>query len=420
MRNLYQENIMAENKKFFRYILLVCMTIVLVMSGSWKPVKAKVELSKTYVVLLLGREGKDTYQIRVSKMAEGDKIAFSSKDQSVAVVDGGGKIMAVAPGKTTVTCTITAAGGEKTKKTVTVRVYDNIKSLTLGVGDVRRNALHKNVSYALTYTCKTVAGTNKNIGNYIYYEVCTPEGKMTENASIDADGKFSAKSYGTYLVLAYAFQSSSQYKKWVGDREKYAGNVLAKSTLTLMVVPASYSVKEQKIGKFTVTLPSKYEVGTVGKSKDRTTCSVHVKKQDGQNAVSNIQVIIDGVDEAQSYEVFSSVMASVYTKGALEQSWKSAYNAGKATVKNLKTQKLTVGDKEILKISYGLILRNIVLGMRKEDDLKISRMEFFNTVYTWYDGKYHISVTVTDAMEELRPNISEAAEKMVKKFTVSE
>lgn len=411
---------MAENRKIFRFILLACITVILISSGALQPAKAEAELSKTYVVLLLGQEGKDTYQISVLKTADGDKLTFSSKNKSVAVVDGRGKITAAAPGKTTVTCTITAANGEKTKKSITVRVYDNIKSLTLGVKDVQRNALHKNVSYALTYTCKTVAGTNKNIGNYIYYEVCTQDGKTTENATIDQDGKFSAKSYGTYLVFAYAFQGSSQYKKWAGNREKYEGNVLAKNTLTLMVVPASYSTKEQEIGKFLVTLPSKYEVDTREKAKDRTAFSVHVKNQDGQNAVSNIQVIIDGVDEAQSYGMLSSVMTSVYTKGALEQSWKSAYNAKKATVKNLRTQKLTAGDREILKISYRLILSNIALTMRGEEDLKISRMEFFNTVYTWYDGDYHISVTVTDAMEELRPNISEAAEKMVKKFTAVE
>lgn len=406
---------MENNKKKLRFATFFCTALAALVLSCAIPVKAEVKLSRTYVVLLLGQDGKDTHLLSVSGTAKGDTYTFSSKDESIAAVDGAGRITAVSPGRTTVTCTVTDADGKKTQKKVTVQVYDNIKSITLAIKDVQKNALHKNTAYALRYTCKTVAGTNKNIGNYVHYEVRTLSGESTDDAFVDADENFSAKSYGSYVVHAYAFQSSTKYKEWAGNREKYADNVLAQDALELTVTPTSYRIRTQEIGDFSVTLPLKYETNVREKTKNHIAFSVQVKNASGQNAISNIQVIIDKVEEAQSYALLSAVMTSVYTKGALEQSWKSAYNAQKATVKNLKTQKLTAGEREILKISYELVLRNITLNVT-DDNIKIGRMVFANTLYTWYDGDYHVSVTVTDALEALQPNISDAARKMVDQF----
>lgn len=380
------------------------------------PAQAGVKLSKTYVVLLLGQEGKDTFQLKVSGVSGEDKIKFSVKDKAVVKVDGTGKLTAAAPGKTTVTCTVTAPDGTKAQETVTVRVYDNIKSIALSINGVSYNALHKNTAYALTYTCKTNTGTNKNVGNSIHYEVRTLTGEHTDDAFIDADGNFMAKDYGSYAVYVYAFQNSNNYKAWVKDREKAADNVLAQDMLTVTVTPVSYRTKQQEIGTFSVTLPLKYEIHVSESSKNRIAFSAQVKNEGGQNAISNIQVIMDRVEEAQSYDLLSAVMTSVYTKNALQQSWKSAYHAEKAAVKNLSSQKMTAGEREILKIRYELTLRSITIRIKEDEDIRIGRMDFVNTVYTWYDGDYHISVTVTDALEPLFPNISDAAGKMVDKL----
>ncbi len=410
---------MKNNKNNLRFATFFCIAFAAVIFHCAMPVKAEVKLSRTYVALLLGQEGKDTYQLRISGTPKGALVVFSMENENIALVDETGEIAALAPGRTTLTCTITAKDGEKTVKKVSVQVYDNIRSITLGAKDVQQNALHKNTAYALTYTCKTVAGTNKNIGNYIHYEVLTAAGESTQDAAVDSEGNFTAKSYGSYSVSVYAFQSSNKYKEWAADRGKYAGNVLAQDTLVLTVTPTSYRIKTQEVEGFCVTLPIKYEINVREKTKERTAFSAQVKNSAGQNAISNLQVMIDKVEEEQSYALLLSVMASVYTKGALEQSWKSAYNAQRAAVKNLETEKLTAGEREILKISYELTLRNIVLNIGG-DNIKISRMNFVNTLYTWYDGNYHISVTVTDAMESLQPNISDAARKMVDNFTRAE
>lgn len=408
---------MKKCKEGLRIAALICLVLAAVLFTVPVPARAEAALSKTYVILYLGQDGSDTCTLSVSGIAKSDTVAFSSKNEAVASVSADGVIKAVAPGKTTVTCTVTAKDGTKTQKKATVRVYDNIKSLTIALKDAMPNALRKNTAYQLTYTCQTLAGTNENIGNYIYYEVLTPKGAVSVNASVDENGVFTAKRCASYVVEAYAFQSSVQYAKWAADREKYAAYVLAQDSLALTVTPETYSTQTLKIGGFSVTLPKSYTVDIQEETKSRTFFSVHVKNADNQSAASNIQVIIDKVDEAQSYALLSSVMSSVYTKGALEQCWKLAYNAQKATVKNLQTQKLTFDGREVMKISYELVLQSIVLEMKEAADIKISRMDFLNTIYTWYDGNDHISVTVTDALESLQPNISDAAESMVSQFS---
>lgn len=408
---------MGKCKKGLRITAFLCLLLAVILFAAPASARAEVKVSKTSVTLYLGQEGRDAYTLSVSGISKDDAVTFSSKNEAIASVSADGRIRAVAPGKTTVTCTVTAKDGTKTQKKTTVRVYDNIKSITLSIKDIMPNALRKNTAYQITYTCKTVAGTNENIGNYIYYEVLTPKGAVSVNASVDEAGMFTAKRCASYIVNAYAFQSSSQYKKWATDREKYAAYVLAQDSLNLTVTPETYSTQTKEIGGFSVTLPKSYMLDIQEETKNRTFFSVHVKNADDQSAASNIQVIIDKVDEAQSYALLSSVMSAVYTKGSLEQSWKLAYNAKKATVKNLKTSKLEIDGREIMKISYELVLRSIVLEMKEAADIKISRMDFVNTIYTWYDGKYHISVTVTDALEGLQPNISEAAQNMVSQFS---
>ena len=302
---------------------LVFCIVFLAVFAPCRKVQAAAELSKTYVILLMGQEGKDTYSMEVSGTGKGSKVEFSIKDASVAAVDEKGKISALSPGKTTLVCTVTDKEGKETVKKATVRVYDNIKAITLSVKDVEKNALHKNKSYALAYTCKTVAGTNKNIDNYIHYEVLSLEGKTVKDASVDAEGNFLAKSTGTYLVRACAFQSDQQYKKWEKDSEKYADYILAQDEIRVTVTTTNYKKTAHKIGDYTVNLPKDYELDIFEKGKERTAFSAMVEKEDGQSAVSNIQVIIDKVDGAQDYDF---VLRSVEAAGSVHHIPKVLYH----------------------------------------------------------------------------------------------
>ncbi len=401
---------MEKQRKNWGKIIFGVLLFVAFISGAM-PVKAAVKLSETDIVLLLGEGGKDTCSLEVSGAKKGDMILFSSKDEAVAVVDKSGKITAVSPGSTTIICTITDTSGKKTRKKATVRVYDNIKSISLGLKKTKPNALFKNKTYQLSYTCKTAAGANKNTGNYIYYEVLTRKGKTTANAWVELSGKFTAKKCATYIVYAYVFQDEGAYQNWANNREKYKDSILAKDEITLTVTTKNYKKTERKVGNYSINLPEGYEITTQETSKDCTLFLVQVKNSNGY-AISNIQVMSDQVDEAEDVELLAAALSSTYTKESLQESWKLAYNAKKATVKNLNMQSSMRGEQEIFKISYELTLKNIVIPTEEGSKIKIDRMDFVNTIYTWYDGKTHRSIVVTDALESLQPNITEVAAQM--------
>ena len=147
---------MEKQRKNWGKIIFGVFLFAVFLSGAM-PVKAAVKLSETDIVLLLGEEGKNTCSLEVSGTKKGDTILFSSKDEAVAAVDKNGKITAVSPGNTTIVCTVTDTSGKKTRKKAAVRVYDNIKSISLGLKKTKPNALFKNKTYQLSYTCKTAA-----------------------------------------------------------------------------------------------------------------------------------------------------------------------------------------------------------------------------------------------------------------------
>lgn len=138
---------MKKCKEGLRIAALICLVLAAVLFTVPVPARAEAALSKTYVILYLGQDGSDTCTLSVSGIAKSDTVAFSSKNEAVASVSADGVIKAVAPGKTTVTCTVTAKDGTKTQKKATVRVYDNIKSLTIALKDAMPNALRKNTAY---------------------------------------------------------------------------------------------------------------------------------------------------------------------------------------------------------------------------------------------------------------------------------
>ena len=240
----------------------------------------------------------------------------------------------------------------------------------------------------------------------------TKKGNTTTNAQLDASGKFTAKKCATYIVYAYVFQDEGAYQNWAGAREKYTDSVLAKDEITLTVTTKNYKKIARKIGNYSINLPEGYEITAQETSKNYTLFLVQVKNSDGY-AVSNIQVMFDQVDEAQDVELLAAALSSTYTKESLQESWKSAYNAKKATVKNLNMQSSMQGEQEIFKISYELTLKNIAISTEEGSKIKIDRMDFVNTIYTWYDGKTHSSIVVTDALESLQPNITEVAAQML-------
>ncbi len=371
------------------------------------------EISDTAVILYLKEGGITQKQLSVSGLPKGAKLSWSSNDPSIVTVDKNGLIAAAGAGKTTVVCTVTLPDGSTKKLKTSVRVRDNICEITLAlVGTSRVNALRKAVDYELSYTCRTVAGTNRNTSNVIYYEVLTPKGAVSVNASV-TDGVFRASSCAPYIVRCYAFETENAMKKWLTDRQKYSGYVLASDSLNLTVTPENFRTETTILSDWQMELPPSYIVEEQDSGEGGTIIGISALNSEKLAAVSNIQIMVDKTGDTPDFEQLKRTMKLVYTKKMLQNSWKAVYHAGAATIKSFSLETTELGGKSVVRLVYEIDLKNIRLTFEEAADIEISRLSFRNAIYTWYDGDEHITVTVTDALENLQPNISDAAERLV-------
>lgn len=376
--------------------------------------------SNTAVILYLGEGGVSEQQLVVNGLQDGMQTKWSSKDTSVVEVDETGWITATGAGKTVVVCEIADKDKTVTTLKASVRVRDNITELALGFASAaqRKNVLYCGVDYTLAYTCKTVAGTNQNTSNVIYYEALSSKGQSTEKAAVSEDGVFRAKNCGTYRIKAYAFQTAASRDKWLSDRSKYAKYVLAEDGMTVTVVMKNFRTVSREAYGFCMELPESYLFRSEKEEDGTINIAVNAYNAQKQIAASNIQVTLEPcVEEAADIDRLASTMKEVYTKKFLAASWKKVYGAQKATVTKLSVKLLTINGKKLVRLNYSVALDDIFIEMQEAADVKIDRMEFYNTIYSWYDGEHHITVTVNDALESIQPNISGVAEKLAGTLT---
>lgn len=416
---------MESKRKSSVFSGILVLSGILLLAALWfgnglKVQAEEISISDTTVILYLSG-GISEKQLTVSGAPKTAEITYRSKSPSIASVGkSSGVITAKSAGKTTVICTVTDENGDKKEFKTTVRVRDNIKEIKLSAGEnVQPNALRLSTDYKLAYTCRTEAGTNKNTSNSLYYEVTAPTGEISQNAAV-TDGVFRASKCGTYLVNVYVFQTNSEKNKWLSDRKKYKDNVLATDTLELTVTIKKFKTKAVTKYGWSMELPPSFEM-SASQGKDKSVqYSIQARTKDKLLAMSNIQVIVDPLKEAGDLSDLEYTLKTVYTEKMLEESWKKAYSAKSVKVSRLSMELVELGQKTVLKLYYNVELKDIKLVQKASADIEIESLVFYNTLYTWYEGKQHVTVNVTDAGEAIQPNISEAARKLVESMAPSD
>lgn len=411
-------------KKFIFRNIICCLLLPFIVLFAAKTEELKAAaLSDTSVTLYLGEEEKEVCQLSVLGIEKGSTVRFSSSDKTIATVGAKtGTVTGRTPGRAVITCTITKKDGTAENLKATVYVKDNVRKITLGLSDaaVRPNALKKHTDYTLSCSFKTVAGTDENTGNYLYYEALDTANAVSANASVTQEGVFRAIKSGTYTIKVYCFQGKSFYNKWITDRTKYASYILAEDSLELTVTLKNFSVEEGSVHGWNVALPERFEVSNAAYEDGAVTFSIYALKEDKTASLSNIQVRIDSASQPPDFKDLQESITKAYTKTVIADSWKEAYNAGLATVKNLEQEIFLMDKKAVIKISYEIVLKDILLSFGGLEDISIDRLAYYNTIYTWYDGMDHLTVNVTDTYEGLQPNITEAAERLVKNLTAND
>ncbi len=404
----------GKGKRLWVCLALLLFSVLLTNTVSVMAAE-KIAFTSKYYYLYLGQGKLDTKAIKVKNIPDGATVTYTSADETIATVSEDGVVTAHAPGNVRITCKV-QLGEQVSVCRTTVKVRDNIQSITLELKDTTqlKNALRRKKSYELAYSCITDTGNNENSGNYLHYEVYNASGELADYAKVE-DGKFSATRNGKYTVKVYVFLNETVYKKWTNDREKYANRLLASDELVLTVTPKTFDTSEEQISEWLVQLPKKYFVSEQDFTEDVLVCSINTQRGNTL-AASNIHIRVDALSGDTDFEELKSSMAQTYTKSVLKENWKSVYPAKTVTIKNLKKSTVTLGDKSVYQICYDVVLKNIQFVFENAVDISIDRLEFHNTIYTWYEADQHITVSALDAYEALQPNITDVAKKLVETF----
>lgn len=147
-----------------------------------------VKLNKTSLNWYIGNEG--NFKATVSPSDAGEKgVTYKSSNKKVAVVDANGKLKAVGVGTATITCT--AKGGKKITASCKVTVYEKIKSFKLNKTSLKCAA-------GSTTALKVSSSPSTNTPDYKW------SSSNTKVATVDANGKITAKAKGSCTITAKA------------------------------------------------------------------------------------------------------------------------------------------------------------------------------------------------------------------------
>ena len=190
-------------------------TCVITVKGS-----AVTGVSLDRTSLVLGKGESYTLKATVAPTdAENKEVVWKSTDSSIARVDSNGNVMAVAPGKVTITAT-TDDGGKTASCTVTVK-GPAVTGVSL---DKTTLSLGKGESYTLKATVVPVDAENKKV---------TWKSSDSKVATVDANGRVTAIASGSATITATTDDGGKTATCAVSVAGAVSGVTLDKTSLSL-------------------------------------------------------------------------------------------------------------------------------------------------------------------------------------------
>lgn len=157
----------------------------------------KVSLSKTSLTVFTGKSEKLKAEV-LPKDAASKKLTWTSSNPGVASVDGSGTVRGKGPGKATITCAAADGSGvEVTCEVTVIRPVTRVK-----IDDGRRVVITEGQTERLSVTVTPSDASNRKVkwsSDYTYV------------ATVDKDGKVTAKNPGTAVITATAEDGSGKH-----------------------------------------------------------------------------------------------------------------------------------------------------------------------------------------------------------------
>ena len=207
-----------------------------------KPVKVSgITLSQTSLTMTLKGQTASLTATVTPDNAANKNITWSSSDSSIATVNASGTVTAIANGTADITATAADGSGVSAKCSVTVKVPNNIKNVTLTGGkSVRYGVVPEDVDASVDLTKVTMEVTGDK-------SLIIISGQGYDNGSWCAYIDFTAARAGNFIITAK--YNGKILKQWnvtiTSDWQEYLGYVSWKKTVENQIWTNNMALKDK-------------------------------------------------------------------------------------------------------------------------------------------------------------------------------
>ena len=207
-----------------------------------KPVKVSgITLSQTSLTMTLKGQTASLTATVTPDNAANKNITWSSSDSSIATVNASGTVTAIANGTADITATAAYGSGVSAKCSVTVRVPNNIKNVTLTGGkSVRYGVVPEDVDASVDLTKVTMEVTGDK-------SLIIISGQGYDNGSWCAYIDFTAARAGNFIITAK--YNGKILKQWnvtiTSDWQEYLGYASWKKTVENQIWTNNMALKDK-------------------------------------------------------------------------------------------------------------------------------------------------------------------------------
>ncbi len=205
-------------------------------------------------------------------------------------------------------------------------------------------------------------------------------------ATVSTSGKVTAKKAGSATVTALV------------NKKKYNCKVTVKTPVNPLVKNAPFAAQEANLGKINTVIPKDWTMNVLAQESNYIMVMLYPSTVDINSGSSNITVIVQETDTAPTYDLAKEYFSSVITEDLIATQLASA-GLGDVVVSDFTTSDYETKNGTAFKTAYSTTY--------KVDDQEGSLTQI---IYDIYINNFLVEVTITDAGDNLTPDIYEISE----------
>ncbi len=262
---------------------------------------------------------------------------------------------------------------------ITPFAVSNANATVAYAATIKLNKTSISLDVGKTYTLK-ISGTKSKV---------TWSTSNKKVATVNSSGKVTAKKAGSATVTALV------------NKKKYNCKVTVKTPVNPLVKNAPFAAQDANLGKFNTVVPKDWTMDILAQENNDIIVMLYPSSADLASGSSNITILVQETDTATTYDIAKEYFASVLTEDLFISQF--AENG----IENITLSEFTTSDYET---KNGTAFKTKYIA-----DYKVAEQEgsFIQVLYDIYIDNYLVVVTITDAGDNLTPDIYEVTEYLL-------